>query len=75
MGAERTEVRRGNLTYTIFREDDRFQVIRTGRVSMRELDAAKAEMVRVVTDSTRCEVDRDSVTGDAADLRGRLHCG
>ena len=73
-GSQKVEFSENGLTYTLFHEESRFEVIRTGFVRPSGLQAVRTRMLAFVEEATGCDVEKGTVEGDAALLRGSLVC-
>jgi hypothetical protein len=62
------------LTYSVFRNGNDFQVIRTGYADSRRQRRVEQEMHQVVRDVTSCEISSKKAKGDLNVLTGTLVC-
>lgn len=71
-GAARTDLVRDGRSYTVFRKDNRVEVIRLGWASPGEHAAIRATMMALIPEVTGCKLAESSVQGDSGEMRGRL---
>lgn len=64
----------GNRKYSVFIEEDRVQVIRTGFVPQRKLHLIPDEMVSAIENVTGCAVKKNTLLGDDALRTGKIIC-
>lgn len=74
IGAERTEVQRGNFTYVVYATETAVEVIRLGYASPTRRGAMRADMEALMSEVTGCRVVPSSIQGDSGALRARLRC-
>lgn len=73
-GTTPTVVELDGATYSIFRRGSEVEVIRTGFVSPQALSSIQPTMLRLVRETTGCEVVEGSLTGDPALSRMKVDC-
>lgn len=73
-GASKTEVTVDGRAFTVFRQENRVQVIRHGYAGMAERRAIPEQMLRAVEQATGCKAVAESLQGDSGERRGRIAC-
>lgn len=73
-GATKTAVTIDGRDFTVFRRDNRVQVIRHGYATPAEQRGIPELMLRAVAEATGCRPLGDSFIGDSGERRGRISC-
>lgn len=73
-GASKTAVTIDGRAFTVFRRDNRVQVIRHGYAAPAAQRGIPEQMLRAVAEATGCRPLGDSFIGDSGERRGRISC-
>ena len=74
VGAERTEVTIEGSRFSVYRQEDRVEVIRTSREWLPDWAEARAKAEMAIRQATGCAVRGNSFDGDQAMAKARLNC-
>jgi hypothetical protein len=72
--ASRQDVVIDGRSFTVFRKDNRVQVIRHGYARSAERPDIPAQMLRAAAQATGCTPIETSFQGDSGERRGRIRC-
>lgn len=73
-GATRHDVQIDGRAFTVFRKENRVEVIRLGYARPAERAAIPEQMLRAVAKATGCTPVEASFQGDSGERRGRIRC-
>lgn len=73
-GSVKSEVMVEGRAYTVFRDENRVQVIRHGYAGPRDRRDIPGQMILAVEQATGCRAVIESFQGDSGERRGRIAC-